>query len=440
MQYSQKNGDIKPKDREMIVEFSVQNYRSIKDEITFSFEATKDDTLEDYYVAKVPIAGGKTLRLLRLGMLYGANASGKTNVLRALGTVWSIALKKRAREDNLPFTPFLFLEDSAKAPGYFKLSFISKGIRYAYSLAVSPTVIIEEKLDYYPSRNPANAYCRTYDPISETTKIEYGSTIKINAIEKEKVRISAIPNRSILSILSEVELNSEILQQAYYWFRHYIDGAIFTDTKLGAFTANLLSTEDEAYNFVINSMNKADIHIEEIIIQDILQKSKETEIILKMLPNRLHDSVTNENGHLRMRQVKMRHKNGELDLGDESNGTQRFFGLSGAVYKFNQTNCVRIIDELESSLHPDLVKHILLEFLKASEERNLQSQLLFTTHDSSLLMEKGILRRDAIWFTERKDDESTELYSMSEFSLKKDLSYFNAYRNGKLGALPNIEN
>ena len=122
----------------------------------------------------------------------------------------------------------------------------------------------------------------------------------------------------------------------------------------------------------------------------------------------------------------------------QSAGTMRYYGLSAPYYKMLQNNAFLAIDEIESSMHALLVNHLIREFLMNGRESKY-AQLLVTTHNISLLNEKDLLRKDAVWFTNKQENGATELYSMADFDIRKELSYYNAYKIGKFGAIPNLD-
>ncbi|MCD4829692.1 MAG: AAA family ATPase [Candidatus Cloacimonetes bacterium] len=420
----------------MLVEFSVSNYRSIKDEVTLSFEATSDKTLEDYYVINLP---EHKLHLLRVGMLYGPNASGKTNILRALELVRSVVLETPNRDKALAHTPFLFSDNTKKSPGHFRVVFIADKTKYIYDIVLTNKYIVSEELTYYPRTQPALVFRRDYDSQSEIPKIELGKTIRTNQAERDKIKVSTLPNRSVLSAISEANIEVPQLEAAYNWFRLHTMPAIYPKEQgLHHFTTQLIIDSEKVSEYILDQLRKADFHISNLRTKEHILEGLALEIYRQQAPEHVRDIK-----QPKFDEILLLHESGEvsgeLPFDDESAGTQRYFSLSGPVFECLRLNTLLYIDEIESSLHPELVKFLLVDFLKRSKEQNSQAQLLFTTHNTSLLMEKDILRRDAVWFTDKKEDGSTELFSMADFNLKKENSYFNAYRTGKLGALPIVE-
>ena len=424
----------------MLVEFSVSNYRSIKDEITLSFEATSDKTLEDYYVVNFPKL---KLRLLRVGMLYGPNASGKTNILRALELVREIATKSRNRDEEINFTPYLFSDDTKGEPGKFRITVVAGDTKYIYELKLTSRVILWEKLTYYPSSQPALVFERHTNPNTDALDVSYGSKIKLSQVEKEKIKVDTIPNRSIVSVMRNVNIGNIELMHFYAWFRlQWLPIVIPSEQSLDEYTSKLIRQSELAKEFVLDQLSKADFSVSDVFLNETVVKNEVVEDMFRKSPSLQIPNFEYKDGKVTRKEIYMVHHFNDNDvyipLPDESAGTQRYFCLSGPMHECFTRNALLFIDELESSLHPDLIKFMLMDFLKRSKEEEKTSQLLFTTHNVSLLEEKDMLRQDVVWFTDKKDDGSTELFSLDEFDLRKTHSYYKAYRIGKLGAVPNI--
>lgn len=437
----------------MILEFKVKNFLSFKNEVTFSFEATSDKSFEDYYVTE--IAPG--VRILKLGIVYGANASGKSNLIEALDFIRHfIRLRKTDKTEGTGFIPFLFGE-TAEQPGGFDMVFYIGKTRYIYKLELDGNKVIEERLDFYPSSQPANLFHRTYNKESDSSEIEFGSKVKINKIEKTEISTKLLKNVSFFVGYNQVNYTQPEIDQAFGWFNSGILKIITPKTNLIEDTKWRFKADENLRDFTIRFMKNAQYNISDITIEENQKKDKN---ILDFL----RKNLTEDNSNL----SKKKNQNNALDYllsiskndkalfkhsitnnegkkesyllseDQQSAGTMRYYSFSAPLFKAFQNNAFLAIDEIESSLHPHLVNHLVRVFLM--EGRSYPgAQLLFTTHNISLLQEKDLLRKDAIWFTEKQEDGSTDLYSMADFDIRKELSYFKAYNTGKFGAIPNVD-
>ena len=412
----------------MILEFQIENFGPIKERQTLSFEATKDTTLEDYYCVEV----SPGVRVLKLGILYGPNASGKTTFIKAFDFLAKklVRFPSAYQKDNkLDFSPFLFNENSSHNPSYIQLIFFIEGIRYTYSLKFNQEFILEETLQYSPHGRLAEVYTRTTDTEKKLSNIKFGSTILVEKYQYIQLDGNTLSNMTVLGALGRTNVSIEPLNSVKNWFDKFVARAVYPQMSLNGWTNVRISKDSNHFdeNFkrefkakVIDIIRKADVQIDDIEANKIGDSFK-----YKITFNhQVTDSQGNKNTYY-------------LDYDNESMGTQRYYGLSGALAITLSQPAFLAIDELESSLHPELMKHFIMTFLANSTE----SQMLVTTHNLSFLDESDILRKDAIWFTEKQSDGATKLYSLSDFdtkTIRKGTSILNAYKIGKFGAIPNL--
>lgn len=399
----------------MIINFSVKNFRSIDDEVNLSFEAVDKNENDKYYIYN----SGKE-KILKTAIIYGSNASGKTNILKALGFLVKFIRSPLDRKDQLiELEPFLFT-DNVKKSTYFELEFLMNDIKYSYVLEVSKEKVLLEQLYFY---NPRKAL------VFDRDDYDFGSKIKINKSEKEALKNNTLHNNSILSGYLKTNIHIEELENPIAWFKKILP-PVFPTTNLVGFVIEQLEKKDLNKEFILNILQNADFGIDNF---DIKESDPEEEFkeFLKKIEESHDDFKRLEIFFTHMKKYK-------LEYDDESTGTQRYYQLSIILTLLLKESLILPIDELEASLHPDLLKHFLLSFIVNSKN----SQLIFTTHSRELLIEKDILRQDIIWFTEKKDNHSTELYSLSDFdtkTLRKESSMYNIYKSGKLGATPNLK-
>jgi AAA15 family ATPase/GTPase len=421
----------------MILQFKVRNFLSIREEQTLSFEATADTTHENMYV----VEKGKT-RVLKMGMIFGANASGKTNILMALDFLRKFVLDQKNEKDKpTEHVPFLLDLDSRNRNGSFELSFYIGETLYIYSLELNHSFVQSEKLVYYPGIKPAVVFERYYNKDKDLTEIEIGSTIKLKSAEKNLIEGNTLPNMSVIAAYSKLNLDFPELKVAYNFFRGKMFPIIRPKTSMREWTTKKVERNEDTKIFILKLLNSAGINIADIKIETIdNENTPDLTNVLKSL------DISNEqkriflsNKSIILKNLLFLHKVGESDsigftLDLESAGTNRLFELGGVLQEGLLVDGLLNIDELESSMHPDLVIHFINTFLANSKE----AQLVCTTHEINILSEQDNLRKDIIWFTQKSPEGATELYSLADFNIRRELSFINAYKAGKFGAKPRL--
>lgn len=404
----------------MILEFSVTNYLSFKEKVTFSMIANTTSGLEDNYF----VSNDK--KILKTAAIYGSNASGKSNLFKMLSTV--VFMLKNSNKANidatLPLIPFKFDKKTIKKPSEFEIKFIVDNIRYVYGFKADKNNIYEEYLYNYPNGRETKIFDRT-------NINEYSYTQKDERILKD---IESKNTHNKFFLATATTWNFEKTKPAYDFLTTKIvtcfnidelKEMVFTtfetsDKKLKKFTLDFLKKTDfniEDYNISTIDISKNTIsNIPDFLKKNLLEKSKTFQILLK------HKGIDNY-----------------LNLDEESLGTQMIFLLIPFISDTINNKKILIIDELDRSLHPFLV-HYIVEMFNNPEINKNNAQLIFNTHDTNLL-DLNILRRDQIWFTE-KDNEtgSSDLYPLSDFSVRKQENIEKGYMQGRYGAVPFIKN
>jgi len=407
----------------MLISFSLQNFGSIKDKQTLSFEADRNEHLEDYYVMNT-----NGLRLLKLGLIYGANASGKTTILVALEFLRTLVLHPKIQKtETFDFSPFLFDENTPLQNTVFEIEFIQNNVRYSYEVELNKDAIIREELFSHPKKT--NIFKRTTDLQSKFTKIEFGNKLKISKSAEETLENNTLWNNTVLGGFLKTNVDIEDLKNVVDWFKLRVFPLVsttdFQSYHLNHFISFSVDKVESQKNFILHILKEADFNIYDMIIKKSENKNK---------------TSVEYDKHIFQINVehKIKDKNYMLPLSQESHGTQRYYILAGVLSFLLQSPCLIPIDELESSLHPDLFVHFLLSFLTNSK----QSQLIATTHNREILNNKDIFRNDAIWITDKNNEScATELYSLADFDTKiihETTNILNAYKLGKLGGVPNL--
>ncbi|RQW27275.1 ATP-binding protein [Rhodobacteraceae bacterium CH30] len=411
----------------MILEFRIRNYRSIRDEQVLSLVANSSDkALAESHLAPTGI---KALpHTVRTAVIYGPNASGKSTLLNALSYLRAVVAESAAviqPGQSYNLQPFKFDTEHAHAPTEFELTFMLDGVRHQYSFAMTAERIVSESLLVYRTAKPQQWFVRTQDDSGEGYHYEFSSHLTgSRKLWQESTR----PNALFLS--TAAQLNSELLGPV---FRAIVDGLLFLPA--GAqfshdHTTALLGSE-EGRTAIRDFLTAADISIADI--QAIPRKGTRQLMVMHEGTLRVASSEENET-QIPLFLHQTPHGSAKLELHEESEGTQRLYGLVAPVLDVLKTGRTLVIDELDGSLHTLLVRYLIQMFHNpALNPRG--AQLIFSTHDTSLL-DHSLFRRDQIWFTEKDNDQATQLYPLTDFSPRKHEAWERGYLTGRYGAVP----
>lgn len=417
----------------MLINFSVSNFGSIREKQVLSFEAAKSDLLEDYYVIKT-----NGLRLLKIGLIYGSNASGKTNVLTSLEFFRNLVTEPAEKKtDEFDFQPFLFDPQTINKNSIMSVEFLQNNVRYHYEVEFNKRSVINEELIFFEPKK-ASVFKRTTNVEKQLTEIVFGSKIKIEKTFEKTLEANTLWNNTVLGGFIKTNVHLDELKDATDWFANYLRPVILTDEGLDERVTKRLASSEIKKDDIIEILRKADFDISDIIIR---KNPDVSEVWWNLIESPIMPSKTKKILKNKLRQVELEHTIGGnkyyLPFDLESNGTKRYYGFAGTLSSLIRDSVAIPIDELESSLHPDLYRHFLLTFLVNAKH----SQLIATTHNREILDNRDIFRNDAIWFTEKNEHGATELYSLDDFDSKviRDSSnIYNAYKTGKLGAVPDL--
>ncbi len=427
----------------MLIDFTVENYLSIREPQTLSFEPTKDKKLKDYYIIQVPDKDSKRkpLPLLKLGVMYGANASGKSNFLSALSFLNYLAVNTKSNKSEvLKYEPFAL--DKTKN-SKFTINFVANHTKYNYMVEFNKKCVVYEELNeyqYLTSKLSRNVYIRETDELSQTPKIKFGDSISVDDDFLKTFGILTLWNETVIAGFSKISADIIQLTETRSWFGDYLDNYIAPHIPLSKYTNTLISNGKINKRAVVMFLKNADLNITDITIKKMEDNPEESTHHKSKF---YLDEMTPGIGNYIDAELTIKHNSvyGDFSLPFEveSAGTQRYYGLAGVMLNLCNNSVFIGIDELESSLHSDLYKAFVLTYLQNAKN----SQLLFTTHNREFLQDKDILRKDALWIANKKEDASTEIYSFADFDttvLRETTSWYNAFATGKLGGVPNPSN
>ncbi len=416
----------------MIISFEVQNFRSIYDPVRLDMLPTKmKGTKEtDYNLFEIQ---EHKLKVLKSAVIFGANASGKSNVLKAfeffeMFILNSIDLKLNQK---IPFNPFRLFRVAENEPSVFTMDFLVDANRYEYSFSIDNTKVCEESLILYSSRKPSEIFNR-----------KHGEPIKFNANfkgEKKSLESQLLDNQLLLT--KGANNKFEPLMQVYEYFQKKFN--VFT-SDFGDHSYSLRkSFEDDTFRKeIVNFLKVADTGIEDFNVkkEEVDQSSIS---FADSFPDELKSMILERKSY----QTSVSHISYEKEgddnpadvlwpIDEESEGTQKLLAIAGPIIDILKHGSVLIFDEINNSLHP-LISRFLVETFNNPEKNPKGAQLIFTTHDVTLL-DNELFRRDQIWLVEKNKYGYTDFQSLCGFEIRKDIPLEKWYLSGRFGALPII--
>lgn len=419
----------------MIIEFSIQNFGSIKDEQVLSFEATDSDYLEDYYIIKTTSG----LRLLKLCLIYGANASGKTTILKALDFLREMVLEPAGKKtEDLHFEPFRFDPHTPQQDSVMTIDFIQNDVRYNYNIVFNKKAVVKEELNHFKP-NKANIFRRTTNLEKRLTEISFSNSVEKDKIFENNLEANTLWNNTVLGGFIKTNIEFPDLKEVTDWFSSYLRPLIHDRTEIDDYVTTLIEANQINKHSVIEILKKADLNISDISIEEAKEAAQTW---LKLLESSYTSKETIQKIlSSRLKKIEFEHtvnnKKYYLPLKMESQGTQRYYGFAGLLNLLIKNSTAIPIDEIDASLHPDLCMHFMLSFLANAKK----SQILATIHNREVLSNRDVFRNDAIWFTEMNKSSATKLYSLADFDsdfIKDTSDVYMPYKTGKLGGVPDL--
>ena len=417
----------------MLLEFRIGNFRSYAAEMRFSMVAGSGKELPSNTMT---VEGFDRYSLLRSAAIYGANASGKSNLIHAFAFFRQFVLESaesRQEGDMIPVYPFLLDPKLAGSPSQFEMTFLWDGVRHQYGFVVSRERVHEEWLTVYPKGKPQEWFHRTLDSAGKSTW-SWSRT----HLRGDKSQLAERTRDNALFLSVAAQWNHVQITPIYRWFRNglrvlpkdvgamtYTQGQLLNNPGFREWLTGILKAADTGISRVLARESK--IHKDHLRfpgeIPDHVRKYL-TESFLNELKVEVRTT----------RQLPGSDKEVEWDLEMESDGTRRMLELLGPIYDVLQEGAVLVMDELDTSLHAYMTRELVQLF--NNPKTNLgHAQLVFTTHDTSLL-DPTLFRRDQVWFTAKDATGETDLYSLEDFSPRKGEALQKGYLVGRYGAVP----
>jgi len=419
----------------MLINFTVGNYRSFKNEKTLSMEAAP---IKEHKDAVISV---DKYKLLPLAVLYGANSSGKSNVLSAFSVMKYVvvnSVKLNPDEEIVPFFPFMLDTKSFELPTSFEVEFLIGTTYYRYGFEYNEKIIATEWLyERLPGEKEYNLFLRS------------GSAYKVSSTrfaEGKGKETSTSDNRLFLSLVAQLRGQKSV--KIIEWFSNinFISG--LNNSGYESFTKQMIQYRLEGFLPAFNFFQKLQLGFKDIKVKetDIPSDFKKAlvgaplDVQKKLLQERYTElrtthEIFDESGSV----VRLDEFSEEVM---ESEGTKKVIELSGPLFDTLLNGKILLVDELDAKLHPILTRNIIMLFNDPQQNKK-GAQLIFATHDTNLL-NINFVRRDQVWFTEKDPQESTDLSSLVEFKdeegikVRKDRSLAKDYINGRFGAIPFI--
>lgn len=412
----------------MLLEFRVRNFRSIRDEQALTLIASGDKELAQTHLA--PTGLKATPYALRTAVIYGPNASGKSSLLRALDYMRAVVAESATviqPGQTYNVQPFKLDAASAQQPTEFEITFLMSGVRHQYAFSMTAQRIVSESLLVYRSSKPTQLFSRRHVD-GDDYEYEYSAYLTgPRKLWQESTR----PNALFLSMAAQ--LNSEQLSPVFNWIVRNITFLPAGAAVLPDFTTALLATEQGRAS-IREFLSAADISIADV--QAVPRKGMHAKWV--MSASGLQASQEEREFLMPVFEHRTPKGSAKFELHDESDGTQRLYGLIAPIRDCLRDGRVLLVDELDSSLHTLLVRRLINMFQTPKLNPN-GAQLIFSTHDTSLL-DHTLFRRDQIWFTEKDADQATRLYPLTDFSPRKHEAWERGYLAGRYGAVPFFSN
>ncbi|MFK5968985.1 MAG: ATP-binding protein [Candidatus Marithrix sp.] len=425
----------------MLLEFSVKNFLSIKDEVIFSLYASNE--IKGHEKRNL-INVAKQQHILKTAVIYGANASGKSNFIKAMGFMHSVianSLKLNPEEPIVPsqsYPSFQLNSKSEKAPLEMEVSFLYQDVYYRYGFVLDANKIHSEWLYFAPEESELLLYERSFKGgIYVYEDSEY--------LQIKKDFSDALPNNTLL-LVGLAKFTDSQARRVMEWMGNTFNVIASPDEEAyEGFTHSKLDDKDY-HSHILEFLKVADVGIDDVVLKSVTADEILKDIPKKQRKKLLKKLKQQDFFESKVKQIIFQHNifddEGKVigikdwGLDNESAGTRKLFALSGPLIETLRNGEILIIDELDAKLHPMMMRFILNLF-HSQEHNPHNAQLIFATHDTQLL-NPCFFRRDQIWFTEKNSYGATELYSLANFDLDDETDFSRDYFQGRYSAVPFI--
>jgi len=435
----------------MLVQFTVKNFLSFKEESSLNLLATADAKHQLHL-----ISNKKKKPILRTAAVYGANGSGKSNLVKAMAFAKNLIVDGTRPDQRIPVTPFKLNEESRKSPSIFEFVINYQDTIYTYGFVVNESEVKEEWL--FAIRNVREV--RLFERITRSNgkaRVEFGPILAKKKTKKHQflsfIAEGTRPNELFLHELYQKNVKDAL--PLINWFREVLviigPESAYRDLIFDAYTNEnfiqfmgiFLKNADTGIDSIVTEKIEPDFdkyfpEMPEKLKNDLLNIKPNVRVMLSTPEGRRYTLMREENGEIVLLWLKARHKlkDGvyvDMEIKHESDGTRRLMDLLPALLHSKSEERVYIIDEIDRSIHPLLSRMFLQAYL--DDQKCGRGQIIITTHESNLL-DRELLRRDEIWFMEKDEEGSTHLYSLSEYKVRPDLKLGKGYLDGRFGAIP----
>lgn len=449
----------------MLLQFSVENYLSFKDEVCLNMVPVKSRKMKDHIIYE---ERGKKTSTLPIAAIYGANACGKSNFVQALAFVKRFVTHGTRMKGAIDVSPFRLNKETKEAPSRFEMLFKFKGVLYTYGFVASSKMVLEEWLFARFTSQESKVFERTTN--IDHTVVEPGNCLASTKNEKQFIEFIARGTRPNQLFLTEAnEKNVDLLKPVMNWFENSfyvihpdseyfsLEARVHEDQSFSKLLEKVLMQADTGIHGIDcqsepfdpdKHLSSVSNNLREKILDDLKEKEPRTFVFpSRSGPITICKSYDEDAEDYHVLKLHTHHKreDGEVEYFSpkiESDGTRRLMQLVPMLVDLEKGEKTIVIDELDRSMHTHLSKLLIKSFISNVSDNQVRSQFIFTTHDTNLL-DRNLLRRDEIWFMEKNREGSSHISSLAEYKISEGLNYENGYLRGRFGAIPffgNVKN
>lgn len=400
----------------MLLQFSCSNHKSIKDRVTFSTIAGSDNTFED------TLKSFSNVRVMRAAVVYGANGSGKSNFISALGFMRDLVSESINNQPGQNIFQAPHKLNTLQVPSEYDIQFVKNDVRYAYGFSIVNNLVQSEYLYFFPKGRQVKIFERESMEIKPGDKYKNAFDISLGVLKENRLFLSCAANYT----------NIKEIEQAFLFFREDIVVYNPNVNNWTEYSIQLMQQNKKIKNTFVKLLQALGTEV-----KDVKVKLEKTRLTAKDLPQDMPEAikmlVTSQDTN--MIEAKLVYDQFETDLmAEESTGIKKLFEVICPIIDIINNGRILVCDEIETSLHESIVYQIVKLFNEA--RKDLFAQLIFSTHDTSLL-DTSLFRRDQIWFTQLDEQRATDLYSLVEIkNVRKTENLEKGYISGKYGAIP----